>query len=187
MNANKITYTSRAAAVAALEEITRREVKSWFEDWTDHDKPALLDPERTPAGVYYHETRPTGTWLIRPDQAPGTSYVILDHISTKATAPGGPQRLRKIEISPAGTVTISNASIIETAAKMRDRMKRYTVELSPDRYTAIIYTPEGKPIGTAERDPRTGELEFYSLLKSIHRSEIREVYFRAGRKEVMSA
>lgn len=187
MNAHKITYTSRAAAVAALEEITRSEVKAWFSDWTDHDKPALLDPERTPAGTYYHETRPAGTWLIRPDQAPGTSYVIMDHISNKATAPAGPQRLRKIEINAAGAVTISNASIVETAAKMRDRMKRYTVELSPDRYTAIIYTPEGKAIGTAERDPYTGQMEFYSLLESIHRSEIREIYFRAGRKEVLTA
>ena len=187
MNAHKITYTSRAAAVAALEEITRSEVKAWFSDWTDHDKPALLDPERTPAGTYYHETRPAGTWLIRPEQAPGTSYVILDHISNKATAPAGPQKLRKIEINAAGAVTISNASIVETAAKMRDRMKRYTVELSPDRYTAIIYTPEGEAIGTAERDPYTGQMEFYSLWKSIHRSEIREIYFRAGRKEVLTA
>lgn len=187
MNANKITYTSRAAAVAALEEITRSEVKAWFSDWTDHDKPALLDPERTPAGTYYHETRPAGTWLIRPEQAPGTSYVILDHISNKATAPAGPQKLRKIEINAAGAVTISNASIVETAAKMRERMQRYTVELSPDRYTAIIYTPEGEAIGTAERDPYTGQTEFYSLWKSIHRSEIREIYFRAGRKEVLTA
>lgn len=187
MNANKITYTSRAAAVAALEEIARSEVKSWFSDWTDHDKPALLDPERTPAGTYYHETRPAGTWLIRPDQAPGTSYVILDHISNKATAPAGPQKLRKIEINAAGAVTISNASIVETAAKMRERMQRYTVELSPDRYTAVIFTPEGKAIGTAERDPYTGQMEFYSLWESIHRSEIREIYFRAGRKEVLTA
>lgn len=33
----------------------------------------------------------------------------------------------------------------------------------------------------------TGQMEFYSLWKSIHRSEIREIYFRAGRKEVLTA
>lgn len=183
----KTVYPGRLEAVEALEAKARKEIKHYFTDWTQYDRPALLDPERTPAGTYYHETRPAGTWLIRPDQAPGTSYVILDHISNKATAPAGPQKLRKIEINAAGAVTISNASIIETAAKMRERMQRYTVELSPDRYTAIIYTPEGKAIGTAERDPYTGQMEFYSLLKSIHRSEIREIYFRAGRKEVKTA
>lgn len=172
----KTVYAGRLEAVEALEEIVKREVKEYLIDWTEYDRPALLDEKRTPPGTYYHETRPTGTWLIRPDQAPGSAHVILDYYSEAATAPKA-QHFRKIEISPSGTVTISAADMQQTNRDHKKRLLAYTVEGSPDGYRKTIFTPEGKPIGTAERND-AGQLEFYSLLKSIDRREIREIYYR---------
>ena len=172
----RTVYPGRLEAVAALDIIAAREIKCYFSDWTDHDRPALLDPEQTPPGEYYLETRQSGSWLIRPAQAPGSAHVILDYYSDPRTAPKN-QHFRKIEISAAGTVTISAADMEQTNRNHKKRLMAYTVEGSPDGYRKTIFTPEGKPIGTAERND-AGQLEFYSLLKSIDRREIREIYYR---------
>ena len=42
----KTVYPGRLEAVEALEIKARKEIKHYFSDWTEYDKPALLDPDR---------------------------------------------------------------------------------------------------------------------------------------------
>lgn len=114
----KIIYAGRLEAVEALEIKARKEIKHYFSDWTDYDKPALLDPEKTPNGcTVYFLTRECGSYLLDPDARPETAFQILDYYLDSRTPEI--RKLREIRIS-AERVTVETVD----PWKMLDRFKR---------------------------------------------------------------
>lgn len=94
----KTKYPGRLEAVAALEKKAKREIKCYFSDWTDYDRPALLDPEKTPNGSkQYLLTRECGSYLMDPEARPETAFHILDYYMDSRTPEI--RKLREIHIT----------------------------------------------------------------------------------------
>lgn len=94
----KTVYPGRLEAVEALEAKARKEIKHYFTDWTQYDRPALLDPEQTPNGSkQYLLTRECGSYLLDPEARPETAFSILDYYLDSRTPEI--RNLREIRIS----------------------------------------------------------------------------------------
>lgn len=92
-------YPDRAALVAALEGITRRELEAYLSDFTDYDRPWLLDPEKTPCGQYIYITRKCGTYLIPATRQDSVAAILGYYMDTD---PDTIRAARVINIGPAG-------------------------------------------------------------------------------------
>lgn len=94
----KTVYAGRLEAVEALETKAKKEIKHYFSDWTDYDRPALLDPEKTPNGSkQYLLTRECGSYLLDPEARPETAFHILDYYMDSRTPEI--KKLREIRIT----------------------------------------------------------------------------------------
>lgn len=110
----KTKYHGRLEAVAALEKKAKREIKCYFSDWTEYDRPDLLDPEKTPDGcTVYLLTRESGSYLLNPDARPITAATILEYYQEQSHEL---QKLRRVHIEPdAVTVeTVDPATTLDT-------------------------------------------------------------------------
>lgn len=102
----KTVYPGRLEAVEALEAKAKKEIKGYFSDWTDYDRPELLDKEKTPDGSeVYLLTRTCGSYLLNPAQRPISAAAILEYYQTQS---GELQKLRKIRLT-ADAVTVETA------------------------------------------------------------------------------
>lgn len=114
----KTKYAGRLEAVAALEKQARKEIEYYFSDWTDYDKPDLLDPQKTPDGcTVYLLTRESGSYLLNPKERPITAAAILEYYQTQSTSL---RKLRRIEIRPdaVSVQTVDPAPTLESWRKL---------------------------------------------------------------------
>ena len=136
----KTVYPGRLEAVAALEKACKREIEYYFSDWTDYDKPDLLNTEKTPDGcTRYLLTRRSGSYLIRPDEAPITAAALLEYYQTQDPTL---KKLRRIEIKP-GAVTVeavNPARTLESWNKLaRAAEEAEKAKNSPDYTESIAF------------------------------------------------
>jgi hypothetical protein len=109
----KTVYPGRAAAVAALERAAAKEIKAYFTDWTEYDKPDLLDTEKTPDGTTrYLLTRTCGSYLLNPEERAEIAAQILEYYQTQDASL---RKLRRIEIR-ADRVTVETVDPARTLA-----------------------------------------------------------------------
>lgn len=58
-------FPNRDELAATMDRIVSREVKHYRTDWTDYDRPAILDEKKTPVATSYTWiTRECGTYLF---------------------------------------------------------------------------------------------------------------------------
>lgn len=113
----KTKYPSRAAAAEALERAARREIKHYFTDWTEYDKPDLLNPEKTPDGSeLYFLTRESGSYLLNPGERAEIAEAILSYY-IEQSAPEI-RKLRRITIQ-ADAVTVETVNPAQTYRKFQ--------------------------------------------------------------------
>lgn len=122
----KTVYPGRLEAVAALERAAAKEIKVYFEDWTEYDKPALLDPETTPDGATrYLLTRTCGSYLLNPEERAEIAAQILEYYQTSDPSL---RKLRRIEIG-ADRVTVETVDPARTLAawaKLANEIRKET-------------------------------------------------------------
>ena len=113
----KTVYPGRLEAVEALEIKARKEIKHYFSDWTEYDKPALLDPDKTPNGSkQYLLTRECGSYLLDPEARPETAFSILDYYLDSRTPEI--RKLREIRIG-AERVTVETLDPVAAVSPVR--------------------------------------------------------------------
>ena len=70
-------FDTRSDMAAAMERIVSREVKHYKTDWTDYDRPAILDEQRTKTGEsFIWITRECGTHLFPATSADSIRAVL---------------------------------------------------------------------------------------------------------------
>ena len=112
----KTRYPSREAAADALERAARKEIKHYWSDWTDYDRPDLLNPETTPNGSeLYLLTRESGSYLLNPGERPEPAAAILEYYMTQSNEL---KKLRRNTIQ-ADAVTVETVDPAQTYRKFQ--------------------------------------------------------------------
>ena len=97
--------------------------KDNFNEVKASDKPALLDPDKTPNGSkQYLLTRECGSYLLDPEARPETAFSILDYYLDSRTPEI--RKLREIRIS-AERVTVETVEVSASKMPMMFRSRMF--------------------------------------------------------------